>query len=309
MAPEQLAGAGVTRGTDVYAVSVLFWEALTGAKLITGESELDLIAQLIKRQVRPPSQLVPDIPPALEAVVMRGLEAMPQDRFATAREMCMALAECGLAEAPSIAVGEWVQTLAVDALAERSAKITAIETRRGDPRAAVPRGMLSPSTRPPADSSTLPEFQLPPAASTDEPHSEVLSLAAVSPPSLRGGKRPLARSGAALLALLVVGVVGVVGVTLLIGRIVSRDVASTPPALAASAASALPPAHAESVAAPSPPPVPTIDAPAASSAAAPAAAASLQQAPARQVTRRPASRTAAASGAPAQWQKVFDSRE
>jgi serine/threonine protein kinase len=310
MAPEQLAGAGVTRQTDVYAASVLLWEALTGAKLVTGESELDLIAQLIKRQIPRPSQLVPDIPRAIEEVVMRGLEAMPEDRFATAREMCVALAACGVPEAPSITVGEWVQSLAADALAERSAKISAIETRDSDPRAALRRGMLSPSMRPPGESPTLPEIPAaanteglsptvgPPAPSKDDSHSDVLSLA-ISPGSLRGGRRVRAWIAAGVLALLVAGA------TLVIERSVGGDVASTSPTPVASAATAAPaPERSELLVAVPPPLALTSDPPVSSSAAA-RVAPSPARSPAPRQVRRPVSRAAA----PAAQSTIFDSRE
>jgi hypothetical protein len=59
---------------------------------------------------------------------MKGLAAKAEDRFSTAREMCLALSGCGVSEAPALAVGEWVEGLAAGALADRTAKITAIET-------------------------------------------------------------------------------------------------------------------------------------------------------------------------------------
>lgn len=130
MAPEQLMSTGVTRQTDLYAASVVFWEMLTGERLIDGDTDVDVVARLLKRDIQPPRRLVPDIPPQLDELVMRGLSAKVEDRFATAREMCVALGQCRVAEAPSIAVGEWVENLAAAALADRMAKVAAIETQR-----------------------------------------------------------------------------------------------------------------------------------------------------------------------------------
>jgi serine/threonine-protein kinase len=128
MAPEQLTGSGVTRQTDVYAASVVLWEMLAGQRLFAGGSEVDVIAKLLKRDIQPPSRFASGIPPSLDDVVMRGLALAVEDRFATAREVCVALSTCGVQEAGGIAVGEWVEGLAAEALADRSAKIVAIET-------------------------------------------------------------------------------------------------------------------------------------------------------------------------------------
>src|SRR5215472_14245342 len=120
MAPEQLLSSGVTRETDVYAASVVLWEMLTGERLFTGENELDVVAKLLQRDIRPPSQIVPDVPPALDALVMRGLDSQTRQRFASAREMCLALGACGVPEAQSLEVGEWVERSAAQAIADRS---------------------------------------------------------------------------------------------------------------------------------------------------------------------------------------------
>ncbi|HLK39115.1 MAG TPA: serine/threonine-protein kinase, partial [Polyangiaceae bacterium] len=128
MAPEQLMGFGVTRETDIYASAVVLWEMLTGERLFGGGSEVDVMARVLGRQIQPPSSVVPQLPKALDDLVMRGLAGTVGDRFASAREMCVALSQCALGEAPAVAVGEWVEKLAAEALAERSAKIAAIET-------------------------------------------------------------------------------------------------------------------------------------------------------------------------------------
>jgi serine/threonine-protein kinase len=174
MAPEQLLGTGVTRETDVYAAAVVLWEMLAGERLFSGASEVDLVAKLLNRTVKPPSMVAPEVPQALDELVMKGLAAKVEERFATAREMCLALARSGITEATALAVGEWVEGLAAGALADRNAKIAAIETH-GDlkihslaslrpgaisssPPAAAPpaeKAVPSPSGTPPPDALTV----------------------------------------------------------------------------------------------------------------------------------------------------------
>jgi serine/threonine-protein kinase len=129
MAPEQLLSSGVTRETDVYAASVVLWEMLTGERLFTGENELDVVAKLLQRDIRPPSRIAPDVPPVLDALVMRGLDSQTKQRFGSAREMCLALTACGINEATSLEVGEWVERLAAQAIADRSARVAVIESQ------------------------------------------------------------------------------------------------------------------------------------------------------------------------------------
>ena len=132
MAPEQLMSAGVTRETDLYAASVVLWEMLAGERLFTGETELDVVAKLLQRHIEAPSHLVPGLPRALDVLVMRGLSAKMEDRFATAREMAVALGACGVPEASTLEVGEWVERLASQSLADRTARVTAIEIQTED---------------------------------------------------------------------------------------------------------------------------------------------------------------------------------
>jgi hypothetical protein len=92
MAPEQATGGVVDARSDVYSVGLLLYECLTGARAI----EADSLYQLIKLQVEQtptlPSVLRPELPGALEAVVMRALAKDPDERFATADDFRRALA-------------------------------------------------------------------------------------------------------------------------------------------------------------------------------------------------------------------------
>jgi eukaryotic-like serine/threonine-protein kinase len=156
MAPEQLTGTGVSRQTDVYSASVVLWEMLAGQKLFAGGSETDVIAKLLKRDIRRPSELADGIPAALDDVVMRGLAHDPSERFPTARDLCVAIAGCGVAEATGLAVGEWVEGLAEQALAERSARIAEIESRTDVTLQAVEPHPSTPPHAPHPPGGTIP---------------------------------------------------------------------------------------------------------------------------------------------------------
>jgi eukaryotic-like serine/threonine-protein kinase len=125
MAPEQLEGV-VSRATDVYAASVVLWESLTGRRLFSGDSDAHVMRQVLVGTGTPPSAYAAGIPPALDALTMRGLEVDPTRRFATARDMACALEEA-LPPVVAARIGEWVEGLAKEALAIRSKQIAEIE--------------------------------------------------------------------------------------------------------------------------------------------------------------------------------------
>jgi len=174
MAPEQLMSSGVTRQTDLYAAAVVFWEMLTGERLVDGDTDVDLVARLLKRDIKPPSRIAPDVPLELDALVMRGLSAKVEDRFATAREMCVALGQCNIPESPSIAVGEWVERLAADALADRMAKVTAIESQPDS--GFVPRDSPIAQKAAAADAATVVDGANRARRVSSEPRSDLLSV-------------------------------------------------------------------------------------------------------------------------------------
>jgi eukaryotic-like serine/threonine-protein kinase len=80
MSPEQARGAGVDARTDVFAVGVLLYELLTGVRPFSGASPIDVLAAITRDAPRPPSQIAPSVPRALEALVLRCLEKDPARR-------------------------------------------------------------------------------------------------------------------------------------------------------------------------------------------------------------------------------------
>ena len=87
LAPEQIDGGPLDARTDVYALGCVLFHALTGRPPFpTADEEAALEAH---RGAAPPapSSIVPGLPPAMDAVVLRAMAKRPQDRFATAGEL------------------------------------------------------------------------------------------------------------------------------------------------------------------------------------------------------------------------------
>jgi len=135
MAPEQVRGT-VTAQSDVYAAAAVLWEALTCERLFQNTTWTNVAQIILEREVEPPSSIVSDLPPGLDAVVMRGLEKDPKKRFASAREMALAIEDC-VELAAIYEVGEWVERTAKTMLAERAQKLAEIEGRASDSRLAA----------------------------------------------------------------------------------------------------------------------------------------------------------------------------
>ncbi|MDI1428849.1 serine/threonine-protein kinase [Polyangium sorediatum] len=127
MAPEQIKhGSRVDRRVDVFAAAIVLWEMLAVRRLFNGDSELAIIAQVTMNEIPPLKQIGVEVPPALEAVVMRGLSRDPAERFQTAREMAMAL-EAAVPPAPAWEVGEWLAQVAPEGITRRAREVQAIE--------------------------------------------------------------------------------------------------------------------------------------------------------------------------------------
>jgi eukaryotic-like serine/threonine-protein kinase len=81
MAPEQALGRSLDRRADVFSVSSVLYELLTYQKAFPGETPQDAMLAVISREPPAPSCIDATIPPALDAIVCRGLAKAPDDRF------------------------------------------------------------------------------------------------------------------------------------------------------------------------------------------------------------------------------------
>ncbi len=84
MSPEQLAGRAVTVRSDVYSLGLLLYEMFTGRRAFRAETLRDYQKLHTSDPPTPPSEIVRDIDPIVERVILRCLEKNPQDRPASA---------------------------------------------------------------------------------------------------------------------------------------------------------------------------------------------------------------------------------
>ena len=127
MAPEQLRSSPVDRRTDLFTCGTVLWEALTGERLYAADNLPALFHKLENTVIRGPSELIVDLPPALDNVVRRALALDPAERVATAREMALEL-ERAVAPASTLETSEWVDGLIGPLLRSRAQRISELES-------------------------------------------------------------------------------------------------------------------------------------------------------------------------------------
>ena len=251
MAPEQIQREGVTCRTDVYAASIVLWEALAGRRLFEAEDEAAVLKKALDAPVDPPSTYAPDIPPALDAIVMKGLSRDPAGRFATALEMATAIEESVGVALPQV-VGRWVGQTASEAIAKQTARVAEIESASGIIPAPPGRSSASSSVSAVAPTPSSSGRAL----STDDPTTIVSQPSSISVATPQGGTAPrrVARR------VIVVGVAAVVALGVVVAVVAatrsgSSAVSPAPPSSATPSAIAFDSAAvAPSPPAPSPPP-------------------------------------------------------
>jgi serine/threonine protein kinase len=128
MSPEQLSRGKVDRRADVFAAATVLWEMLTGERLFSADDPAGSVARVLTDEIEPPSKYAMDLPPGLDAVVLKGLERSVADRFASAAEMARAIEALGSPLARPAEVGAWVSLLAGEQLRQRSKRLTQIES-------------------------------------------------------------------------------------------------------------------------------------------------------------------------------------
>jgi eukaryotic-like serine/threonine-protein kinase len=100
-APEQAAGEPPTPASDVYSLGVVMYETLSGTPPFTASTADELARLHIFARPIPIREYIPDIPPALEEIIMKVLSKEPAARYRTADQLGRVLQKFGTQSAPS----------------------------------------------------------------------------------------------------------------------------------------------------------------------------------------------------------------
>ncbi|GIG57895.1 serine/threonine protein kinase [Longispora fulva] len=87
LSPEQARGETVDARSDVYATGCVLYELITGHPPFTGDNPVSVAYQHVREAPKPPSTLCPDVPPDVDAVVLKALAKNAANRYQSAGEM------------------------------------------------------------------------------------------------------------------------------------------------------------------------------------------------------------------------------
>ena len=101
MSPEQARGEAVDARTDIFALGIVLWEALTRSRLFEYDSYVNAIQALQENLIVQPSRFNPEVPEPLDHIVLKALNRSPAERYQSAQEFERALINFILSHARS----------------------------------------------------------------------------------------------------------------------------------------------------------------------------------------------------------------
>jgi eukaryotic-like serine/threonine-protein kinase len=127
MSPEQLLSEPLDRRSDLFAVGIMMWTALTGQELFSADSYEQILVNVLHKEVPPPSTY--GSPTCLDEICLRALDRSREGRFTSADEMATTLIKVAAANdliAPPTAVGAFVRRQMANVDVERRKRIEAM---------------------------------------------------------------------------------------------------------------------------------------------------------------------------------------
>ena len=91
MSPEQARGVTVDRRSDVFALGICLYEALTHVRPFARDADLAILNAVLECDFKPPRELRADLSSELEAVLLKAMALRVEDRYQSAREFALDL--------------------------------------------------------------------------------------------------------------------------------------------------------------------------------------------------------------------------
>ena len=205
--PEQIEGKTVDARSDIYALAGVLFHCLAGRPPYEKDSDVAVITAHLLEPPPAITSVCADLPPAVDAVIVKAMAKRPEDRYQTAGEMTAAARDAITEPRPTAAAPP----------TEPARTVAAVETVEAAAQAAV--------TLAPSETVAAPETALPTAPSPVVGDDEALPAAARAGRRLPASRRTLLVAG----VLLVAAVAAVVAVIATRGGSTGKQVTSPPP--------------------------------------------------------------------------------
>jgi serine/threonine-protein kinase len=223
LSPEQLMGQKVDRRSDLFSLGVLMYVMVSGRHPFRGESDSKTMENICTRAPVPLRDLVANVRPDLESIVMRALDKERDERWSTAAEMQRALDQVLVNLGESVTDGDvakFVRDVLGDLIVERNQQLESSIERMdargassdrpvpGSTRLSAKRAVKGGAPLPATFDGILP-VALEDAGPYEPPRREAPPSVPSLPPSKRSSSRPpqRARSRTSMLPLATLGMV------------------------------------------------------------------------------------------------------
>lgn len=87
MSPEQARGHTVDARSDIFSFGILLFEMVTGKRAFAGENAADVVGAILHKELPPPNELLPGLPPEIERIINKTLRKKPDERYQTAGDL------------------------------------------------------------------------------------------------------------------------------------------------------------------------------------------------------------------------------
>ncbi len=157
MSPEQAQAEPIDRRSDVYALGVSLYEALVLRRPFARDTDLAILKAVLANEYARPRAVRPDLPEALEDIIVKALAPGVEDRFQSAAQLAAALDGYLTANRTPLAtpgLGQFMKSFFGEERALERQRIPPLSELKGQPPDPVPPPMMSPPV--PSVASTTP---------------------------------------------------------------------------------------------------------------------------------------------------------